>query len=245
MTPLQQLKMIMHEQYISEEGERYSVQLKPGLNNQQVQKMGASLPGHLPGEIADLLRFTSGFGFYGMEDIVFDAVNVSGFKNIFPWSVQLTGDGLGNFWVVDIHSTGAWGAVFYVCHDPAVIVKHSRNLAQFIRHIHEYGMEEGASHMARITEQIVPEIWRERSGYQPQTEAARTGDATLKQFAATLPETFLLADLRHQPNGAGFAWGRYDKRLDSTVRYGDELIWAVELKKKKSFFGKLFGSGSR
>src|SRR5689334_8432785 len=45
-------------------------------------------------------------------------------------------DGFGNFWVVDVDpETGVWGAVFFACHDPSVIVVQAPDLATFLQQL--------------------------------------------------------------------------------------------------------------
>lgn len=134
MTPLEQLKAILPEQYVTEDGDEYKVELKPGLTDQQMEELTRQLPsGYIPAEIKELLQFASGFEFSGMEEITFDRYGYFGMDMLFPNSIELAGDGFGNFWVLGIDSKGNWGNVFFACHDPAVIVKQSDNLAEFVR----------------------------------------------------------------------------------------------------------------
>lgn len=136
MTPTEILKSILTEQYVSEDGDEYKVELKEGLTDEQIDELAKGLPtGQVPTEIRELLKFASGFEFSGLEEVTFDGVGQFGFEEFLPNSVQLAGDGFGNFWILDVDKNGNWGNVFYVCHDPAVIVKHSDNLAQFIEHV--------------------------------------------------------------------------------------------------------------
>src|SRR6185503_16691052 len=140
MTPLEQLKTILNEKYITEEEEEYGIELKPPLTDQQIDQLAKLLPtAQIPDEIRELLKFASGFEFLTPDEVTFDGAGQFGFQNVFPDSIQLAGDGFGNFWILDVDSKGNWGNVFYVCHDPAVIVKHSEDLAEFINNLHEFG----------------------------------------------------------------------------------------------------------
>lgn len=109
MTALEQLKSILNEHYVSEGGDEYKVELKPGLTDQQIDKLATQLPsGQIPNEIRELLKFASGFEFSGLDEVTFDGVGQFGFENVFPHSVQLAGDGFGNFWILDVDSKGNW-----------------------------------------------------------------------------------------------------------------------------------------
>ncbi len=94
MTPTEKLTSILTEQYISEDGDEYKVELKEGLTNQQIDELVKRLPtGQIPPEIRELLQFASGFEFFGIEEITFDGVGQFGFEEFFNNSVQLAGDG--------------------------------------------------------------------------------------------------------------------------------------------------------
>jgi hypothetical protein len=196
ITPLEKLKSIQTEQYVSEDGDEYKVELKQGLTDQQINELAQELPtATIPTEIRELLKYSSGFEFYGLDDITFDGVGLFGFEEFFPYSVQLAGDGFGNFWILDIDINGNWGCVFYVCHDPAVIVKHSDNLTQFIEHVDNYGRNGNNSNLDIIHEKVVFDIWSKDNGVIELENARQSNDITLKNFAISLPENFVIADL--------------------------------------------------
>lgn len=243
MTALEQLKSILNEQYVSEDGDEYKVELKPGLSDQQIDKLATQLPtGQIPTDVRELLKYASGFEFFGIDEVTFDGVGQFGFENIFPNSVQLAGDGFGNFWILDVDGKGNWGNVFYVCHDPAVVVKHSDNLAEFIKHMHEFGKSGTESNLDIIHEKSVMDIWgKSNGGFIDISQAKNSNDTSLKNFAAQLPDNFVIADLRNKPNKTGFAWGKFGPNVDKAVRYNDELLWGFEKKVKKGLLSKLFG----
>lgn len=243
MTPLEQLKAILHERYVSEDGDEYKVVLKPGLPEQQIEKLAATLPaGHLPAEIRELLQFAGGIEVYGFDEISFAGYGAFEFENVFPNPMDLTQDGAGNFWIVDIDDKGNWGHVFFVCHDPAVVVKNSENLAEFILHIHESGKYGSKSNLSTIQDKVTGDIWVDRSGgFIEVVQARQSDDPVLAGFASQLPDNFVVADLRGKPNQTGFAWGKYGPDTNNAVRYKYELLWGFEKKEKKGFLSKLFG----
>ncbi len=242
MTLTEQLKSLLNKTYISEDGDEYKIELLPGLTDYQIDSLATELPtGQIPSDVRALLKFTRGFEFYGIDEITFDGIGQFGFENIFPCSVQLGHDGFGNFWVLDVDSKGNWGNVFYVCHDPAVVVKHSDNLSQFIEHIDEYGMDIENSNLNIIHEKTVFDVWRNNNGFMDLTEARNSNDHTLRNFAASLADNFVIADLRNKENMTGFAWGKFGPNIDKAIKCNDELIWGIERARKKGFFSKLFG----
>lgn len=242
MTPTEQLKSILNEKYISEDEDEYKIELKPGLTDQQIDDLAKGLPtGQTPNDIRELLKFSSGFEFYGLEEVTFDGVGQFGFDEFFPTSVQLAGDGFGNFWILDVNKNGQWGNVFYVCHDPAVIVKHSENLTEFIKHVDEFGKKGKQSNLDIIHESIVMDIWTKDSGFIDKSTALSSSDDKLKSFAMTLPDNFVIADLRDKPIKSGFAWGKFGPNTDKAKRHDTELIWGVEKVEKKGLLSRLFG----
>lgn len=242
MTPLEKLKSILNEKYISEDNEEYQVQLLEGLTEEQINTLAERFPSkYIPLEIKELLKFARGFEFYGVEEITFDGIEQFGFEEFFPHSVQLAGDGFGNFWILDVSKNGDWGNVFYVCHAPAVIIKHSDNLTQFIDHVNEFGKNGNKSNLDIIHEKVVMDIWSKNNSFTELENARQSNDSTLKNFALSLPDNFVIADLRNKPIQSGFAWGKFGPNIDKTIRHESELLWGIEKQTKKSFFAKLFG----
>ena len=242
MTPIEKLKSILTEQYVSEDGDEYKVELKEGLTDQQIDDLAKGLPtGQVPNEIRELLKFASGFEFFGLEEVTFDGVGQFGFEEFFPYSVQLAGDGFGNFWILDIDKNGNWGSVFYVCHDPAVIVKHSDNLTQFIEHINDFGKNGNKSNLDVIHEKVVMDIWSNDNGFIELENARQSNDTTLKNFALSLPDNFVIANLRNKQIKSGFAWGKFGLNINKGKRHETELIWGIEKPIRNGILSKLFG----
>jgi hypothetical protein len=236
MTPLDKLKSILGNQYQSEDGETYKVRLLAGMTEKEIDTFRNTLPNRfLPKDIDQLLAFSKGFEFYGLEEIRFDSTEF-GFEEVFPYSIQLAGDGFGNFWVLDVDSKGHWGEVYYVCHDPAVIVKHSTNLTQFIKHVDEYGRTGADSNLDIIHEKVVMDIWENKAGIMESNEKDyQFPEDILRQ----LSEMFLVADLTDQPIRTGFAWGKYGANT-TIIRVEDKAVWIVEKKVKQGFLARLF-----
>lgn len=238
MTPKQQLESILSNQYESEDGDLYKIELLDGMTDSEIENLKNQLPdNNLPNEIEELLRFSKGFEFYGLEEVRFDAFAHFGFEEMFPKSIQLAGDGFGNFWILDIDSKGKWNSVYYVCHDPSVVVKHSENLTEFIRHVDEFGLKRNQSTLDIIHEETVMEIWSEKVGIMEKNEK----DYDFENGQFELPEMYLVADLSNQPIKTGFPWGKAGPNT-KIIRPTDEPIWIVEKRVKQGFLSKLFGA---
>ncbi len=237
MTPKQTLESILTKQYESEDGDLYKVELLDGMTDSEITNLKNQLPkNNLPNDVEELLRFSRGFEFFGLEEIRFDAFGQFGFEAMFPNSIQLAGDGFGNFWILDIDSKGNWNSVYYVCHDPAVIVKHSENLAEFIQHVDEFGQKGNQSNMDIIHEETVMEIWNEKVGIMGRNER----DYDFKNVQGIMPEFFLVADLTNEPIKTGFPWGKSGPNT-KIIRPTDDPIWIIEQHRKQGFLSKLFG----
>jgi hypothetical protein len=243
VTVTEKLKSLLTEQYISEDGDEYKIELLPGLTDQEIDNLAQSVPsGQIPNDIKELLEFASGFEFGGLEEITFNGVGQFGLEEIFPYSVQLAGDRFGNFWILDIDQNGNWGHVFYVCHEPSVIVKHSENLIEFLQHIDDFGKNGSNSNLDIIHEKSVMEVWQDDKNFIEYDNAIQSNDKTLKEFALSLTDNFVISDLRKKPNISGFALDKFGSKIEKVKRHQTELLWAFEKpEKKKGLLSRIFG----
>ena len=65
----------------------------------------------------------------------FSLLDLEGFglEEAFPQAYSIAHDGYGNYWVLDLlPGDGAWGPVFYACHDPAVIGYQAETIETFL-----------------------------------------------------------------------------------------------------------------
>ncbi len=241
MSPLSQLKNISLNEYIDEDGNEFGIDLLAPLSPEQIDALRQNCPKqNLPADITELLQYAAGFEFGPLQTISFDALDMFGLEQIFPRSIQLAGDGFGNFWILDLLSDGSWGKVFFACHDPAVIVLYANDLAEFIYYLDEFGKDETSSHLNTIHEQTVFDIWQNNHGFID-ANVAHSADHVLKSFAESLPDNFVFADLRNKPLKSGFAWGKHLVQDEKVIRHTSEFIWAFEKRKARTLFAKLFG----
>ena len=186
----------------------------------------------LPPELLDLLELTAGFDFepVGKMDFLGSDMLVETFFKSLP----VLGDGLGNFWLIDMEAgTDVLGPVIFWCHDPPVALIQAPTLAAFLEQVFDLGRRP-QKNMLEFTKDRCHEIWRD-DHLMPVRLARRSEDEELATFARSLPDAFYLADLRHADIGAGFSWGRSSSDLR---RAGPALIFAVE---RPRLLQRLFG----
>src|ERR1043165_5700900 len=99
----------------------------------------------------------------------------------------MLGDGCGNYWIVDVNpQTGAWGTVFFGCHDPSVIVVQAPDLQTFFTQLLDHPTLDPRN--AAIDAGM--RIWYEDPWLRPVTELRDTADANaddaISAFAASL-----------------------------------------------------------
>ncbi|WP_162946591.1 SMI1/KNR4 family protein [Chitinophaga barathri] len=243
MTPLEQLNAMLHEKYQTHQKEEYSVELMPGLSDSEIDNIAKQLrTRNIPEDIRELLQFSSGFLFYGLDAITFDGTRDFDLYNLIPNSIRIAGDGYGNYWVLDVDRNGTWGNVFYVCNDPAVVVKQSENITEFLGQLHEYGKEIKKSSIDVVHEIVVNDIWNRDDGLISRDEARYSEDAELAEFAKQLPFNYVIGDLRNKPVGSGFAWGKYGADNRGIIRFREGYLWGIEKKQPRGGFG---GGGGR
>lgn len=237
MKIIEQLKIMASTTYKDFEGDDFQIKLKKGLTNDEINALKNRIQnGILKQGIIEVLQFSRGFdipnGFLG--EIRFDEFGFFGFEELLGFCLTITHDWAGNYWVQEINKKGEWGRIYYVCHDPAVIVKQADSLYEFLIQMHEYLLKEEASFLSKVIDEISFKIYEGNGRLLEQKEAIISGDELLSNFASNYNEDWFIADLRHAKNGEGF---RLEAMYKETIRLEDELIWA--LKKYKSFWTKL------
>jgi len=218
-----------------------SVKLAPGLSTEELLSLEAKLPGSMPPEIKDLLFYSAGFELEASHFVRSHRIKVdSGVQVRFegsgavefeflPYVIDLCGDGLGNFWIVDVSPFGEWGAVLFVAHDPPVVAIQAPDIGTFLSQL--LAPEQSAPEQALkfIYEQAVGRIWREDPWLVPVCEVKSSEDAVLARFANQMSDKFWIADLRSKQIGSGFSWGKAGP--DTIIkRDGFDLVFAVSQK---------------
>lgn len=227
MNAFEELNKLIAQTYTDDDGNAYEAELMPGMLETEVELFANTLPGKkIPQEIEDLLLYSTGFSFYGLGEVSFVGLDEDVgdlFSDVLANYISLASDGFGNYWCLFIKEDGTWEGVYYISHDPFVIVKHSENLAEFIHHVAEFGRNEQESHLDFIHDTRVFEVAENDEGLMSKEAVARK-DAVLKEFANDFGSNFLFGDLRNKKISTGVSF----ENAISISRHDSELIWALE-----------------
>lgn len=227
------------DELTTKDGEPISLELSPGITSEEIDSFQERLGVNIPDEIIDLLKTTS-----GIEIKLIGYLDLLGnyefsFEEVFPIGLPILNDDAGNFWVVDIHpDTGVWRGIYFVCHDPPVIVAQAQTLANFLDQIIQAFKPPYANILSYVQNEAVDQIYASSAYFIELDEARRSSDALLSAFANSLSNNFKLVDLRPLQIGTGFNYGLCGP---TTVvkRFGAELIFAIESKKKAGLIRRL------
>jgi cell wall assembly regulator SMI1 len=226
MDPIDEIARAQTAQLVDEDGDAIELDLERGLSDAGVDAFEDELGVALPGELRDLLAYTTGFSG------VLDSVDFTGrsydvqVAEIFPAGLPIAGDGFGNFWVADLTPQRRdVVAVFFACHDPAVILLQSPSIGHFLHEVFRTYVPPHASLVNDVHADRLFDVWRENPGVLARADALIGGDGALQDFAATLDDDFEIVDLRSAEIGMGFSWGRHGPRTE-VRRHGHELLFA-------------------
>ncbi|QWT21167.1 SMI1/KNR4 family protein [Bacillus sp. NP157] len=179
------------------------------------------VPVPLPADVDALLAVARGFSSPSLGRIdVAGASHDFEFLDVFPHGVPVAACD-GNFWVVDVRDDGSWGQVFFVCHDPAVVVVQCLSLRDFLLRLLD-GDALGDEALA-----LAMAVWDRDPVSFSGTDALASGDVELAAFAGSLDESFDIVDLRAAGVGDGFAWGRAGPTT-SCRRHASNMLFGVE-----------------
>jgi hypothetical protein len=189
------------------------LQAGPPLAAAEVARLQAAYPVPLPADLLRLSALTSGVD--GLLDLdLTGARHDVEASELMPAGHPVAADGAGNFWLLDLTpDTVETAPVFYLGHDPAVLVYVAPDLGTFL----EQAVD------GRLPDDAAGHVWSSRPGAMSH-EQAMTGDVALREFAGSLGSAWTFVDLRQREVGDGVAWGRYGPRTRVT-RHGWERIF--------------------
>lgn len=240
MTNIEIIRKLRNSTFTDEDGEGYSLEFQNGLSESEIEELSKSFPnGTIASELAEILKETRGWDGYGPEQVDFSAIGQFGFLELSPNSITLGHDGFGNFWILDILNDSSLGNIYYACHDPAVLVKYSNNINEFLNSLIEFYESPSENYLNEIHDKTVFEIWKNGGNIFEKDEFVSKNkefEGFLKEFEG---DNWMIADLRNSKNKDGFAWGKFGPN-NLTKRHYDQLIWVIK-KKEKGLFKKLFG----
>lgn len=183
----------------------------------------------LPSEVEELIRCARTYSSSSMDSIDFTGRIYREFcaaPGVFTRYVPLYKTLEGNFWAVDVLSDGQWGSVFYISHDPAVVIVQFRSILEFILStVHDNNIEDN---------QLIISARRNKGVIA--SKALTSNDLTIAKFAATIASNYSVFDLRSGSHEVGF-----ERDYGSTcVRAGDDLIFGLSpAMKPKGWFDAL------
>ncbi|MFN0242957.1 MAG: SMI1/KNR4 family protein [Planctomycetota bacterium] len=124
---------------VDEDGHTERIQLMPPVTESELATIERELGFALPTEARALLRMTSGLAGTALDQFQFVDVGGQALPDLFPHPLSIAHDGYGNFWIVDLWpSSDRFGPVFYVAHDPPVVVYQCEDVASFAQHVLEF-----------------------------------------------------------------------------------------------------------
>jgi hypothetical protein len=187
--------------------------------------------GALSGHVRELVQYAAGFSVDELA-VRFLGEHPFEFEGVFRCGIPIATDGAGNFWVVDVGADGSWRSVFFVAHDPPVVLVQARDLGAFIDQVFERPGRE------LTRDEAVVRIWKDNPHAMARAEAVMSSDPAVRAFAQQLGDGFVVVDLRAGREGTGFPWGSAGPKTE-VRRAGDDLLFAVE-QKKRGALARLF-----
>lgn len=241
MSILDELQKARSTSYFTRGGKPLSPDFLPGLSEEELRQVEAELGAVLPDDFRELAKQCGGIEGFEFE-IDFTGSDGFGMEEIFPKCHTIAADGCGNFWIIDITSRRESTAqVFYACHDAPVILYQCGSMSEFLAELIKLHTPLYRSLVNEILTDQPYKVWRTNPGTIDHATALNSSDATIRSFAATLDDRFLIVDLRSPKPGMGFSWGRYGPQTELR-RCGEERIFAyAQLPKQPGFFSRLFG----
>jgi hypothetical protein len=222
---VQRLRAAADSALTDAKGHRVSLQLRPGLDEPELTALQAQYPVPLPAELVDLLSVTRGVD--GLLDLDFTgAAHQVEPAELMPAGLPVAADGFGNFWLLDLTpDTTDVAPVFFLGHDPAVLLYQAPDLATFVDEALRKFEPPHASLVDDVHDDRLQHVWQRRPGAIAQVDALSSTDVAMRDFAQTLDDAWTLVDLRQRQVGTGIAWGRYGPRT-RLARHGWERIFA-------------------
>jgi len=161
-------------------------------------------------------------------------------EEVFPHALPIAHDGFGNCWIVDVTGEG-WGGVYYVCHDPPVVVFQLPDVEAFLVEVGRFREPGRRNEIDQVHDEHASDLWRRAGAGIPRAEAFASNDPEMRAFAASLPEGAALVDLRSARTGQGFAWSRGGSH-PRWVRKGARPLWArLPDEPKRGLLARLLG----
>lgn len=257
MALYQLLKDIENYPFVDKSGKKGSIKLLPPVPDKEINEFRNSLPCYLDEDMTAVLRKTRGLSFVQQgknsnlpagpinTDIDFTGKSIHGqaIDDIMPTGIAIASDKSGNSWMVDLHGGSAfWGPIFYVSHDPPVIIYQNSTLEKFIDQVLGSLNSPWQSDVSKVVDHFAPAIWSQNPNMMNQPDCLYSTDQDIKAFAQELEEDYRIIDMRRPKVGDGFSWGLSGPET-LLRRYGYQTMFAYQYieRDNRPWWQKLFG----
>lgn len=192
--------------WVDEDGDAARLTLLPPLADAEIDALAAMWGVPVPPDARELLRVARGIGASPLDAVEFSGeMDGAVADEIFPHPLPIAHDGYGNYWIVDLRTgSNAFGPVFFVCHDPSVVVYQCADVAGFIDALLEMTEPPHEGPLDLVHEQASSEIWSGKETAVQRAAALASDDEVLRAFAESLPPDTSIADMRAPRTGDGF-----------------------------------------
>jgi hypothetical protein len=206
--------------------EHSGLELRPPLPHDAVDTLEAELRVPLPSDLRTLLERMGAIDGSPLATMDFTGrsfdVEVG---DMFPSGLPIAQDGSGNHWVLDLTPDAAPPPVFYVSHDPPVVLLQSPDLGHFLTEVFRKFDPPRTSLVDDVHDDRIFRVWRTNPGAVDHGAALEGGDDELRAFASALEDSHTIVDMRTAEIGMGFSWGRYGPATQ-VRRDGYRLLFA-------------------
>jgi hypothetical protein len=189
----------------------------------------------LPRDLMELLAITRGIRLDALGYIDFTGGGKAvPLEEAFPRGLTLA-EIDGDAWVLDHGEHGDASSVYFLSHDPPVVVHQFRTLRAFLAALASRDIVGEAYTLAR-------RAWHDAPGGTAAGDAAQSDDPVIAAFAQGLPGEYRVHDLRGEA-ASSFAWG-HGRKPHGIVRDDGYPLFATEPPRARRGFGvvaRLFG----
>ena len=239
----QVIEAALKQKLIDEDRNVVHPRLLPGLTTEEIAAFAATLSAAPPADVLDLLTYCTGIdGLLDQLDFTGKGLRDGfGLDFLLPGGLPIAHDGFGNYWVVDIPpGAGAWGPIYFCCHDAPVMLLQAATIGQFVSEVFQKYLPPHRSLIEDVHEDRLFEVWRKNPGVMTHAAATASQDPDIRTFASDLDATYEIIDLRDAPIGMGLSWGRYGPRTE-VKRFSPRPVFAYGKPAKIGLFSRLFG----
>jgi hypothetical protein len=210
--------------WVDEDGDEDVVELLSPPSAAEIARLESTLGFPLPSEARELLRVGRGFHGGPLEAVDFTGLPAGAtLEDAFPLAIPIAHDGSGNFWIVEPSpASDAWGPIYFLCHDPPVVIFQCPDTATFIEGFLELAHRPGEGPLHFVPEDAAMRVWRGDETALERDAAMATDDPVLRDYAASLGPEFLIADFRDPVTGDGFSL----RDAEGIQRHRTERIFA-------------------